>query len=84
MAHKDVKMYLTDAHRIVGEMVCCCCSIGARGYVTGSARAEELAAQDRTCREITDEMISLVEQGRADMAITLFDPDFLLKVCAPL
>ncbi len=27
-------------------------------------------------------MIHLVEQGRADKAITLFDPDFLLKVCA--
>ena len=27
-------------------------------------------------------MIRLVEQGRADRAMTLFDPDFLLKVSA--
>ena len=64
-------------------MVVCCCSLGARVYVTESATAEGPASQDRTCREVTDEMISLVEQGRADKAITLFDPNFLLKVCAP-
>ena len=42
--------------------------------------AEEPADQERTCREVTDSMISAVEQGRADRAVTMFNPNFLAKV----
>ena len=62
------------------KLTCPCCSLGDCPYVKDKGTAEEPADQKRTCREVTDSMISAVEQGQADRAVTMFNPNFLAKV----